>query len=106
MGHCVHQPAGEVAIPYVERRGENLQLPQRLDREGTYPAARRRRPEASATRESGEIEVGGAIDLEAIPDEMLTEGYDESGAWVYIADIASVASFIQGELGISPIASR
>ncbi len=47
-----------------------------------------------------------AIDLEAIPDEMLTEGYDESGAWVYIADIASVASFIQGELGISPIASR
>ncbi len=47
-----------------------------------------------------------AIDLEAIPDELLTEGYDDTGAWVYFADIASVASFIQGELGISPIASR
>lgn len=47
-----------------------------------------------------------AIDLEAIPEEMLTEGYDEAGAWVYFADIASVASFIQGELGITPIASR
>jgi LCP family protein required for cell wall assembly len=47
-----------------------------------------------------------AIDLEAIPDEMLTEGYDDTGAWVYIADISSVATFIQGELGISPIASR
>ena len=41
-----------------------------------------------------------AIDLEAIPEEMLTEGYDEAGAWVYFADLASVASFIQGELGI------
>lgn len=48
----------------------------------------------------------GAIDLESIPEGMLTEGYDDTGAWVYIADIASVASFIQGELNISPIASR
>ncbi len=43
-----------------------------------------------------------AINLEAIPDAMLTEGYDEGGAWVYFADLASVATFIQGELGLAP----
>ena len=66
VGHRVHQPAGEGAKPHVERRGEDLQLPQRLDREGAYPAARGRRTEAAAPRESGEIEVGGAVDLEAV----------------------------------------
>jgi len=43
-----------------------------------------------------------SINLEAIPDGMLTEGYDEGGAWVYFADLASVATFIQGELGLAP----
>ena len=46
--------------------------------------------------------VRTAITMEAIPETMLTEGYDDNGAWVYFADIGSVASFIQDELGLAP----
>ncbi len=43
-----------------------------------------------------------AINFEAIPETMLTEGYDDTGAWVYFSDIGSVGAFIQSTLGLPP----